>query len=225
MSRNIYNRKIVFALREPYNGEDMYSYFQVPYNRKTKLYVVLEELEDKLLVVRLKYLEKQDSLKYALFRENYPSLTREATIPDGNISVIPKDNVIAIISDIVSEFDFRKVVLSLYNTSGFYLEESARSTFIDFRNRYYKNELKIGTVVTILNKDNSFSLYYVKEVLDDSFVGIVLHYDPSTGLSASDEERVVSFDSRFEQFDYSDEYKAKVDNLIHVHKLKLIESN
>lgn len=215
------NKKIILAIRPRYDFESEDEYSKVPYNKRLKAYLVLDTLNEGLLVARFKYLENRNESYYTFFKSEYPGLNY-ASLPDGTVQLIPKRNVKAVLSHDVQPLHFEKTLSFLLLRIAYDCETSIN--FAKFCERYYRNYLRIGSVVTILNADGSFSTYYVKEKKENDFLARVLHYDYINGLSVTDEEVYLPYDSRYDLVMYTDEYKDYVESLIEEHRLKLLDN-
>lgn len=219
----MFNRKVILAERPPYENETLEEYTKVPFNKRVRAYLVLDTLKEGLLVNQLKYLENRSEQTLALFKSDYPGLNY-ASVPTENLTIIPKGyKIIAVITDEINQIDFEKIVLYLRLTAVY--DSRVTSQFSLFCEKYFKERIRVGTVVTILNLDNSYGVYYVKEKLDNDFVGVVLHYDSSTGLSATDEEICIPYDSRYDTIAYSREYNDYVETLMNEYKLKKLKGS
>lgn len=216
------NRKVILAERPRYENESLEEYAKIPFNKRLRAYLVLDMLEEGLFACQLKYLEKKSEQILALFKTSYPGLNY-ASVPTSHLTIIPNNcKILEVITDEINSVHFEKIVSFLKLKR---YDSRIRPYFSSFCEKYYRERIKVGTVVTIMNDINSYSVYYVKEKLDADFIGVILHYDPVTGLSASDEEVCVPYDSMYDCIAYSSEYKHYVETLIGEHKLKLTEGN
>lgn len=217
------NRKVILAERLPYENETLEEYTKVPFNKRVRAYLVLDTLKEGLLVNQLKYLENKSEQYLALLKSDYSGLNY-GSVPTKNLTIIPEGyKIIAVVTDEINPIHFEKIVTFLrFNTI---YNSSVKLSFSSFCEKYFKERIKVGTVVTILNPDNSYNVYYVKEKLDNDFVGVILHYDSSTGLSATDEEICIPYDSRYYSIAYSREYKDYVETLMNEYKLKKLKGS
>lgn len=215
-------KKIILAIRPPYDYESEEEYNNIPVGKRIRAYIVLDTFKEYYLVSRLKYLEREEEKNYALLKTDYPNITY-ASLPDGSVYLLPKKNLVRVISEKLSKVHFDQVVtfLSCIGIS----ENDTKVAFAKFAKKYFKWRVRVGDIVTIINDNNSFSTYYVKEKLDYDFIGIVLHYDANNGLTVSEEEICVPYDSRYDFIAYSLEYREYVESLIGEHRLKLVADN
>lgn len=213
-------KKVILAIRPPYEYESEEEYKNIPVSKRIRAYIVLDSFKENYLVARLKYLEREDEINFALFKSHYPNLTY-ASLPDGSVYLIPKRNLVRIVSEKLSSEDFQKV--SLFLSSRGINDYDTKVAFSKFAKKYFKWRVRVGDVVTMINENNSYSVYYVKEKLEYDFLGVVLHYYGENGLTVTDEEIYIPYDSRYDFIAYTPQFREYVESLINKHSLKLTE--
>lgn len=215
-------KKIILAVRPRYDWESEEEYNNIPFSKRIKAYIVLDAFKDYYLVSRLKYLESQKEKNYALFKSDYPNITY-ASLPDGSVYLLPKKNLFRVISEKLNGEHFDQVVTFLSGRG--MSENDTKIVFSKFAKKYFKWRVRVGDIVTIINENGSYSTYYVKEKLESDFIAILLHYDVLNGISATDEEFCIPYDSRYDFIANNSEYRQRVESLINERKLKLTMDN
>lgn len=210
-------KRIILAIK-PLDDEELNENFY--YNQSgIKCFFVIKEIEDKLLAIKLKFLEEKDLGKF-VFKIGEDNRLRYDSVVDDKIYSIPKENVLHTISKELSDDSFKRVISNICNKGTRFHTEEAKNMFLDFTSDYFNQQIKKGSVLTIIYNHN-FETYYVEELYEDYFKGVKLNYDPKLGLTVNGEEKMISYRSIFQSIHYSEEYSLKVKEMINSKKLTL----
>ena len=155
-----------------------------------------------------------------VFKIGEDNRLRYDSVVDDKIYSIPKENVLHTISKELSDDSFKRVISNICNKGTRFHTEEAKNMFLDFTSDYFNQQIKKGSVLTIIYNHN-FETYYVEELYEDYFKGVKLNYDPKLGLTVNGEEKMISYRSIFQSIHYSEEYSLKVKEMINSKKLTL----
>lgn len=87
---------------------------------------------------------------------------------------------------------------------------------------YYKNRIKVGSVVTIKESMDKFRTFYVVNLHDDCFEGIELKYERDFGLFIEGvNECLIPYGSVYDTIVYSEDFSEKVNNMVNEARLLL----
>ncbi len=211
--------KFIISYRPRYFGESKEHYNLT--DNKIRMFVVLAETENHVMATCINFQSKGFSLWDTLKAEDYKCLKYDS-YSNGEFYLVKKEDIISVLSDELLIDDYHKIFnyIKFLDISTYDIE--LRNLIKKVLSEYYKDRIKIGSVVSIKVSNELFRIFYVMNLYNDFFEGIELGYEPTAGLFIKTlEEKFISYGSVYDTIFYTEEMNKKVNMMIEEAKLTL----